>query len=225
MFIYLDTETTGTGIKDRLCQIAFKTGDGLVVNELFNPAMDIPIDAMCVHHITNEMVRDKPPFQGSPEWTQIKELLESDDNVMIAHNAKFDAGMLKKEGIAPKSIICTMKLSRFLDKDEKIPRYSLQYLRYYLKLNINATAHDALGDILVLEALFKVIYAKTAEIFGDNAVNKMIDISQKPILIGRMPFGKHKGLKMNQVPQDYLRWLSTTNLDEDMAYTVKRYLK
>ena len=118
-----------------------------------------------------------------------------------------------------------MKLSRYLDKKEQIPRYSLQYLRYYLKLNIDATAHDALGDILVLEALFKVIYTKTAEIFGDNAVNEMIDISQKPILIGRMPFGKHKGLKINQVPQDYLRWLSTTNLDEDMAYTVKRYLK
>ena len=225
MFIYLDTETTGTGPKDRLCQIAFKTEDGLVVNELFNPAMDISIDAMCVHHITNEMVKDKPPFQGSPAWTQIKGLLESDENAMIAHNARFDAGMLRKEGITPKSIICTMKLSRFLDENGRIPRYSLQYLRYYLKLNIDAKAHDALGDILVMEALFNVIYAKTAEKFGENAINKMIDISQRPILIGRMPFGKHKGLRMNQVPQDYLRWLSTTDLDEDMAYTVKRYLK
>jgi DNA polymerase III epsilon subunit-like protein len=225
MFIYLDTETTGTGSRDRLCQIAFKTEDGMVVNELFNPEMKITIDAMCVHHITNEMVKGKPLFQGSPAWIKLKDLLESDENVMIAHNAKFDAGMLIKEGITPKSIICTMKLSRFLDENGKIPRYSLQYLRYYLKLNIDARAHDALGDILVLEALFNVIYSKTVEKFGEDAFFKMIDISRKPILIGRMPFGKHKGLKMSQVPQDYLRWLSTTDLDEDLSYTVKRYLK
>ena len=28
MFIFLDTETTGTGPDDRLCQIAFKTENG-----------------------------------------------------------------------------------------------------------------------------------------------------------------------------------------------------
>jgi len=35
MFIFLDTETTGTGKEDRLCQIAFKTETGLIVDELF----------------------------------------------------------------------------------------------------------------------------------------------------------------------------------------------
>ena len=224
MFIYLDTETTGTGPGDRLCQIAYKTEDGLTVNELYNPGLPISIDAMCVHHITDEMVRDKPPFQGSMAWKQIKGLLGSDDNVMIAHNARFDSGMLKKEGIAPKAAICTLKLSRFLDEDDKIPRYSLLYLRYYLKLNIDATAHDALGDILVLEALFKTIHSKATEKFGEATVKKMIEVSNKPLVLRRMPFGKHKGLKMGQVPKDYLKWLSTTDLDEDMAYTVKRYL-
>ncbi len=58
MFIFLDTETTGNGPADRLCQIAFKSkeGDAVNVNELFNPGMPITIDAMTVHHITNEMV-------------------------------------------------------------------------------------------------------------------------------------------------------------------------
>jgi DNA polymerase-3 subunit epsilon len=63
MFIFLDTETTGTGPDDRLCQIAFKTGQGTIVNELFNPGKPIAIEAMAVHHITNEMVKDKPPFR------------------------------------------------------------------------------------------------------------------------------------------------------------------
>ncbi len=60
MFIFLDTETTGTGLDDRLCQIAFKPEDGLAVCELFNPGMPISIDAMAVHHITNKMVQEYP---------------------------------------------------------------------------------------------------------------------------------------------------------------------
>jgi len=56
VFIFLDTETTSTGEKDRLCQLAYKTEDGDIVNELFKPPLPITIDAMCVHHITNEMV-------------------------------------------------------------------------------------------------------------------------------------------------------------------------
>jgi exodeoxyribonuclease X len=43
-------------------------------------------------------------------------------------------------------------------------------------------------------------------------------------MIQRMPFGKHKGLKIGEVPLDYLEWLSGTNLDEDLAYTVRYYL-
>ena len=63
MFIFLDTETTGTDKDDRLCQIAFKTEAGLIVNELFNPGKPISIEAMSIHHITNEMVMDKPLFK------------------------------------------------------------------------------------------------------------------------------------------------------------------
>ena len=37
MFIYLDTETTGTGSDDRLCQIAFKPDNGSAVCVLFRP--------------------------------------------------------------------------------------------------------------------------------------------------------------------------------------------
>lgn len=61
MFIFLDTETTGTDEDDRLCQLAYKTEDGTVVNELFHPGKPISIDAMSIHHITNDMVKDKPP--------------------------------------------------------------------------------------------------------------------------------------------------------------------
>jgi hypothetical protein len=79
MFIFLDTETTGNGPADRLCQIAFKIKGGYTVNELFNPGMPITIDAMTVHHITNEMVLDKPAFRNSDTWNKLQDLIKSDD--------------------------------------------------------------------------------------------------------------------------------------------------
>jgi len=40
-----------------------------------------------------------------------------------------------------------------------------------------------------------------------------------------MPFGMHKGEQFSEVPPDYLERLLTTELDEDMAYTVKKHLE
>ena len=75
-----------------------------------------------------------------------------------------------------------------------------------------------------MQALFERIYLKAVEAFGENTDEKMVEISMNPMLIRRMPFGKHKGLKMEDVPVDYLHWLYSTDLDGDMTYTVRHYL-
>jgi len=227
LFIFLDTETTGTETKDRLCQLAYKLETGKIVNELFKPPLPIEIEAMSVHHITEEMVADKPAFKESPDYQKLVDLLNDDTNILVAHNAKFDVDMLVKEGVNPKKVICTLKLARHLDPNGVIPKYKLQYLRYYLGIQIEATAHDALGDILVLEKLFERLFLKMAKDIGPAAVdNKMIEISSKPVLLSRMFFGKHKGQLFRDIPKDYLKWLSSTDdLDEDMRFTVEWYLK
>ena len=77
----------------------------------------------------------------------------------------------------------------------------------------------------MLEELFGRLNAKFQE--NDkliDPVQEMINISSNPILIPRMPFGKHKGMLFSEVPQDYLEWLLGTELDEDMAFTVKTNL-
>ena len=114
---------------------------------------------------------------------------------MVAHNAAFDVDMLKKAGIEPQSAICTLKPARYFDKEGAIPKYGSQYLRYYLKLQVDAIPHTAL-----------------------------IEVSNKPVLYRRMPFGKHKGLKMEEVPVDYLQWLAGIDLEEDLRYTIEQYL-
>ena len=129
------------------------------------------------------------------------------------------------EGIYTQRVICTLRLARYLDKNGVIPKYNLQYLRYFLGLEIEAKAHDAPGDILVLESLFSRLHAK----FRGNGklmdpVQEMINMSNNPVMIARMPYGKHKGILFNEVPKDYLEWLSGTELDEDMAFTVRKQL-
>ena len=225
MFIFLDTETTGNEPGDRLCQIAYKAGDQPPISGLFNPGKKISIDAMVVHHITDKMVEDKPAFTGSPEHEQLLILVKDKENVVVAHNASFDMGMLHKKGIYTDRVICTLKLARHLDKNGVIPKYNLQYLRYYLGLEVDAKTHDAAGDIAVLEALFERLHTKIVEQPGiGDPIQEMIRISNNPVLILRIPLGKHRGTHFKDIPRDYLEWLSGTELDEDMEYTVKHYL-
>ncbi len=202
--IFLDTETTGTEEKDRLCQVAYKF-QGKETEGLFKPPVPISIDAMAVAHITNKMVDDKESFIDSQMFHDLQEILKDEKNILVAHNAKFDAEMLKREGLEVKNIIDTYKIAQSWDKDAIIPKYKLQYLRYYFDLPIeNVTAHDALGDVLVLEKLFEHLFAEMSKEFadepastrkdgsstrgGEKVLEEMLRVSKLPILIKTMNF-------------------------------------
>jgi len=175
--IFFDTETTGNTEKDFLCQIAYKNGEESFVG-FYRPPIKIPPEASAVHHITNKMLEDKPIFSESVDFKKIKELFEDKDSIVVAHNAPFDLMIIKKEGIIPTNFICTLRLARYLDPDEKIEKYNLQYLRYFLDIEIDADAHNALGDVLVLEQLYKRLQKKIMEQLDLNeneAMQKMID--------------------------------------------------
>ena len=152
--IFFDTETTGNTEKDFLCQIAYKMGDESFVG-FYKPPIKIPPEASAVHHISNKMIEKEIAFKESPDQEKIKELFENKNSVVVAHNVQFDLMIIKKEDIIPKNFICTLRLARYLDPEGKIEKYNLQYLRYLLDLDVEATAHDALGDVLVLEKLFE----------------------------------------------------------------------
>ena len=154
MLIILDTETTDKERDSRLVQLAYKVRDTKeMVNAYFKPPVEIAIGAMAVHHVTNEMVADKLAFDASLEKKRLIELLET--GIVVAHNAQFDVNILKNEGVEVGQFIDTLRVARHLIESDQ---HSLQYLRYLLKLNIEAEAHDALGDVNVLEALFEYLF-------------------------------------------------------------------
>ncbi len=232
--IFFDTETTGNTNNDFLCQIAYKNNSETFEN-LYNPGIKIPPEASAVHHISNKMVINKEKFKESKDYTKIKELFENSNNVVVAHNAPFDLMIIKKEDIVPANFICTLRVARELDPENKIERYNLQYLRYLLEIEVEAQAHDALGDVLVLEQLFERLKNKIKEsenLNDEQAIEKMIEISSHPSILRVINFGKYVGKKIEEIAntdRGYLEWLLNEKLkseapDEDWIYTLKHYL-
>lgn len=231
--LFLDTETTGNEPKDYLCQVCYSY-QGEIADELFKPQIPISIESMAVHHITNKMILNKPNFKESDMYGKLATILKKENTIFVAHNAKFDIGMLEKEGLSVPSFICTLRVTRALDTKNQIPRYNLQYLRYYLEMEIEATAHDAKGDVLVLMELFKRLLDKIKESgkTQDEALAEMIAISKQPSLMNFFTFGKYNGKEVREVAQidpGYLEWMlaqkeSSTTDEEDWIYTLRHYL-
>ncbi len=233
--LFLDTETTGNEAKDYLCQLCY-SHENSFVNELFLPPTPISVESQAVHHITPKMVKDKSAFKDSAIYTELDAILKNENTILIAHNAKFDIGMLEKEGLEVPRFICTLRVARALDTKNIIPRYNLQYLRYYLEMEIDATAHDAMGDVLVLKELFARLLDKIKQENGDNeekALGTMIEISSHPSLMNLFTFGKYNGktvAEVAKIDRGYLQWMleqkkSNPVEDEDWIYTLEHYLK
>ena len=232
--LYFDTETTGNAENDYLIQIAYKDDVKKHV-AYFKPPIPIQFEAMAVHHITEKMVADKPAFKFSNEYDELHTLAHDGKTVFVAHNAPFDLKMLTKEGIVPEEYICTLRVARQLDTEEKIPSYRLQFLRYFLGIDIEADAHDAMGDVLVLEKLFERLMKKIMEkenVDEDRALELMIEISSHPSLLTTFKFGKYKGQKIAEVmktDRGYLEWMlaqksENPSDDEDLVFSLKKYL-
>lgn len=230
--IFLDTETTGNDVsQDRLCQVCYKL-NGETHTEYFKPPVPISIKSSSITHITNKMVADKEPFAGSQMKKELETLLP--ESVLIAHNAKFDIAILKAEDLEVPNFICTLRVAHYLDTNAVIPEYNLQFLRYYLELEVDGGAHDAEGDVKVLAAIFDRQFQKIKEdgLSDDEAINKMIEISKSPVLFKKFNFGKHKDKMIAEVAKTdrgYLEWLLKQKLedgeeDEDWIHTLNHYL-
>lgn len=232
--ILLDTETTDINDSRRLIQLAYKNlKTGEFVNEYFKPPVPISFGAMAVHHVTNEMVADKTPFADSEHRANLLELLK--ENILVAHNAPFDIGVLKNEGLEVDRNLDTLRIARHLVDSEQ---YSLQYLRYFLGLGVSGSAHDALGDVLVLESLFEYLKNQAREKFKlsseEEIINKLLELSVMPVLMEMVGFGQYKGKSFADIAvadKSYLQWLfdSETHKPEsdqnvELVHTLKHWL-
>ena len=202
--IYYDTETTGVKPgKDRIIEIAAfdPTGDRTFCT-FINPECPIPAESTAITHITDEMVKDAP---------LIKEALEAfaefctGDYVLIAHNNDaFDKIFLEAEFqraglIIPQwTYIDSLKWSRKYRSD--LPRHSLQFLREAYGIEANQ-AHRALEDVFVLHKVF-------SQMVDDLEMKTILSLMKQTPQVQRMPFGKHAGKLLTEIPKEYVKWLA-----------------
>lgn len=232
ILLFLDTETTGIA-EGRLIQVAYRArgADAAMHVEYFKPPVPIEIEAMAVHHITEKHVAARPQFSGSGTHAALKAFLADPSTILIAHNAKFDMGVLAREGLPVEvcRFICTMKVAQSM---YDLPQYKMQYLRYLWGIEDDeATAHDAEGDVAILEKVFAHMlaeYIKRHDASEAAALDAFVEISKNPTLLRRVGFGKYAEMTFEEIAsadRGYLEWMATlADKGEDFKYTVHYYL-
>ncbi len=202
--IYYDTETTGVkSDSDKIIELAaYDAVKDTSFVSLINPEMPIPPEATKVHNITDDMVNDAPTFKEVGQ--KFSEFCEG-DVVLIAHNNDaFDKPFLETEyaraglQIPSWSYIDSLKWARRYRPD--LPRHSLQHLREVFGFAAN-NAHRALDDVIILKQVFEMM-------IDDLSMESIITLLNQPSVVRHMPFGKHKGQLLQDVPKSYIRWLN-----------------
>jgi DNA polymerase-3 subunit epsilon/exodeoxyribonuclease X len=232
MLIFTDVESTGFEVNDRLCSVGVLHEDEVRYG-LFNEGKKIPPLASSIHHITNDMIKDKAEFQESELFAYMSQY-NNNENILVSHNATFDIRMLKASGFVWQgNMIDTAKVTKHLIPECEL--FSLQFLRYELKLYKQETsllqkygikdalcAHNALSDVFVTKLLFDVLLEM-------SDLKMMKALTLKPVLLQKFTFGKYTGHYIEEIAQSdrgYLMWLmNLSELDEDLRYSLEYYLE
>lgn len=207
--IYYDTETTGVkSEKDRIIELAaFDPVRNVSFSQLINPGIEIPREATAIHHITNEMVNSSPFFKEI--WSQFLAFCEG-DVILIAHNNDgFDKHFLfseckRNELAAPNfRYIDSLKWARKYRRD--LPKHSLQHLREVFGIPPNQ-AHRALDDVFILHKVF-------SKMIDDLPIEEVFFLlNESSTSPDTMPFGKHRGKLLTELPKSYIRWLQENSV-------------
>lgn len=223
-FICLDCETTGLDPRnDRLVEIAvvkFTFEEILESYEtLLNPERPIPQETIDIHHITDEMVKDKP-LCGQILAPLLKMI---QGHIIVGHGIQLDIAFIQEEAKRNK-IPCTLDKNLFIDTLRMARLYgespinSLERLRQHFNI-AEEGAHRAMSDVVVNIEVFKYL----SENF--KTTESLFQRLEKPILLKNMPLGKHKGRPFSEVPLEYLQWAAHKDFDQDLLFSIRTELK
>jgi len=193
--IVLDTETTGLSAEngDRIIEIGCVEllGRKLTGNNkhfYLNPERDSHEDALKVHGISNEFLKDKPKFAGVAE--ELLAYLQGAE--IIIHNAPFDVSFLNKElelaGMPPITQCVAKVTDSLMMAKELFPgkRNSLDALCDRLEVdNSGRTLHGALLDAELLADVYinltrgqNALVMEVGSSGGDGGNIVVIDLSR-----------------------------------------------
>jgi DNA polymerase III subunit epsilon len=223
-FICVDCETTGLDVeKDSIIEVAvsrFKIDNVLESYEtLINPLVPIPKESTDIHHITDDMVQDKPTVEMI-----LPDVLKFIGRTpIVGHGVGFDIKIIAEAAkrhnipctITNNTVIDTLRLARLYGHS---PTNSLEMLRQHFNIGMEG-AHRAMADVTVNIQVFKQLSKqfKTTE--------QMLQRLSRPIAMKNMPLGKHKGRPFKEVPLNYLLWARHQGFDGDLLFSINQEVK
>ena len=175
-FIIFDIETTGfSAINDKIIEIgAVKIKNREIIDtfsEFVYPKCRIPYKITELTGITDEMVRDADPIEEVlPKFMEF-----INGSAVVAHNAAFDTGFIKKNcrdlGLEFNStIIDTVPLARFLYPELK--RVKLNLVAKHLGVSLE-NHHRAVDDAKATVDIFLIFIKKMVEELNINNIREL----------------------------------------------------
>lgn len=176
--------------------------DGQGYCERFKPANPIELGALATHHIFDaELVGCRP----SAEFC-----LPVGLQYMIGHNVDYDwKACGSPEGVKR---ICTLALSRWLYPTlDAHNQTAIMYHCFGREKGVRElvkNAHSALVDVKNCARILMVLIGEIQELGHTvDSFERLWELSEMARIPTHMPYGKHRGVPMEQVPADYKAWL------------------
>lgn len=171
-FVVFDLETTGLNENmDQIIEIgAVRVSNGEITdtyNQLINPGIHIPTNVSAINHITDAMVMDQPTIEDILGDF----LVFVNDDLLVAHNAKFDIKFLAQACMryqyrCPDPFFDSMKLSALYPEANS---RKLSDLLVCAGIQ-NASAHRAMGDAMALASFVLASESRLMEWVNNNVI-------------------------------------------------------
>jgi len=170
----------------------FEVGNPWV--QRYNPGKPISLGALATHHIMDEELVNCPASSSFR--------LPAGTKYLIGHNIDFDWVAI---GSPEVKRICTLALARSLWPN--LDSHTQSALLYYFERDTAReqlrNAHSALADVWICSKIVTQIIEKLNPV----SLDALWEMCEKARIPTTMPYGKHKGELISQVPTDYKQWL------------------
>lgn len=236
--VFIDIETTGVNVpSDRIVEISLLKitpgGREQWMNSLVNPGMPIPPKTTAIHGISDDDVKNAPPFRELAR--NIAAFLEGCD--LAGYNAiKFDIPLLAEEFLRS-GIEFDFRKRKYVDVQvifhKKEQRTLAAAYLFYCKKELE-NAHTAQADTQATYDILKAQLDRYTDLENDieklatfSAYNNNVDFAGRIIRDEKdteiFNFGKYKGKPVAEVFRDdpsYYSWM----MNGDFALDTKRII-
>lgn len=222
--IIFDTETTGFGDDAKIIEASWVAFDdspetlldyaaGVSFCQRYDPGVPSSLGALATHHILDSELVGCPP-------SEIFSL--PDVRYLVGHNVDFDWRMAGRPDVKR---ICTLALSRMLFPD--LDCHNLTAMAYFFlgddaKRQVK-NAHSAFCDVQTTRIVLSHLLLYTDDMGFPKTWDGLWEASERARIPTVMPFGKHKGTPISEVPRDYISWLlRQPDIDEYLRIAIER---